>query len=415
MGALNHSGKHLILSNRYALLGCIAVSAAGKVYRGRDLEQVKHQGLESRVLIHVLPTTTATWSLDTMFQHMCKTYQRVGMPWVLETLAYGQDEELAYFVLQSPDSWELQSLLSQSEIPQRCYRLTRQQINPLVKQGYLDAQIDPALLLCAGKASLYLLATAFAPEIQALEKRATHHQLMPRKHLGQALMTGGLLTLFGVFTAVAGNAVMKLNTVTPPPPPTAQLAAPRVVLASLPSTAVTTVAVTQLDQATPAVALDASPIEQQRPVAVVLEKKVVPPPVSKVVSPPVPEPVIAEPVVIPETTPPPIAAEYSGIDELIQRAYAAMEVGNLGASDGALHFARQLRAQAPQHPQVARLGQEITAAHLRQVRVALQTNDLEQAAQLLPMTRQLIQEFGLNNLIPAQQVLEDKTAELSAF
>ncbi|OQX00999.1 MAG: hypothetical protein BWK73_47390 [Thiothrix lacustris] len=251
MGALIHSDKHLILNNRYALLGCVAVSAAGKIYRGRDLEQVKQQGLESRVLIHVLPKTTAAWPLAAMFQQMHDATQRLRAPWILDAVAYGEDDELAYFVLESPASWELHSLLSQPEIPQHCLRTTRQQIAPLVKQGYLDAQIDPALLLCADKKTVCLLATALAPHIQALEKRITHHALTPRKHLGQALMTGTLLTLFAVFTAVAGNAVMELEkTPVPMAIPVAQNAASTATLrlASLPSTAVTTLPVTHLDQ-----------------------------------------------------------------------------------------------------------------------------------------------------------------------
>jgi hypothetical protein len=93
-----------------------------------------------------------------------------------------------------------------------------------------------------------------------------------------------------------------------------------------------------------------------------------------------------------------------------------MGAGHLGDDgSGALHFARQLREQSPQHPQVARLGQEITAAYLRQVRVALQADDIAAAAALLPTTRQLIAEFALPNLSPAQQVLEEKTAQLNSY
>jgi hypothetical protein len=430
MGAFIHSDKHLILNNRYALLGCIAVSAAGKVYRGRDLEQVKHQGLESRVLIHVLPAASAAWSLDAMFQQMTSTSQQIQAPWVLPALAYGQDDGVAYVVLASPDTWELQSLLSQAEIPQQCYRSTRHHIDPLVKQGHLDAHIDPALLLCAGKESLYLLATAFAIPIRALEKRVTHHPLMPRKHVGQALMTGTLLMLFGVFTAVAGNAVLEFHAAPTPNVAVNMPTAPAATLqlASLPSTAVTTVAMTQLDQSLPTmpkVALISTTFEPEQKAEKKTEKKAVAVSKPKLMqaSLPKPKPDIAPeplPVAQPQQTsrayaePLPAEAPARSIDTLIGQAYTALHAGNLGANDGALYFTRQLRGQAAQHPQVTRLGQEITATHLRQIRVALQTNR-RTAAQLLPMTRQLIEEFGLDNLLPAQQVLEDKTAELGAF
>lgn len=414
MGALIHSDKHLVLNNRYALLGCVAVSAAGKVYRGRDLEQVKQQGLESRVLIHVLPKTTAAWPLAAMFQQMHDATQRLRAPWILDAVAYGEDDELAYFVLESPASWELHSLLSQPEIPQHCLRTTRQQIAPLVKQGYLDAQIDPALLLCADKKTVCLLATAFAPHIQALEKRITHHALTPRKHLGQALMTGTLLTLFAVFTAVAGNAVMELEkTPVPMVIPVAQNAASTATLrlASLPSTAVTTLPVTHLDQ--PIMVAPAA-VEAPRVVKPVIKPAVVAEKKSQPISPPVEkvQPLV-QPPVAPVIEAQPVLVEHGSVDTLIQQAYAALEAGNLGGNGGALSFTRQLREQAAGNPHVARLGQEITAAHLRQVRVGLQKNEMAAVAATLPITRQLIQEFNLDNLTPAQQVLEDKVVALT--
>lgn len=52
IGAANYR----ILDARYALMNCLAVSAAGELYQGRDLERVNDSSQESRVLIHILPT-----------------------------------------------------------------------------------------------------------------------------------------------------------------------------------------------------------------------------------------------------------------------------------------------------------------------------------------------------------------------
>jgi hypothetical protein len=185
---------------------------------------------------------------------------------------------------------------------------------------------------------------------------------------------------------------------------------------------------TQLDQSLPTmpkVALISTTFEPEQKAEKKTEKKAVAVSKPKLMqaSLPKPKPDIAPeplPVAQPQQTsrayaePLPAEAPARSIDTLIGQAYTALHAGNLGANDGALYFTRQLRGQAAQHPQVTRLGQEITATHLRQIRVALQTNR-RTAAQLLPMTRQLIEEFGLDNLLPAQQVLEDKTAELGAF
>jgi hypothetical protein len=188
---------------------------------------------------------------------------------------------------------------------------------------------------------------------------------------------------------------------------------------------------TQLDQSLPTmpkVALISTTFEPEQKAEKKKEKKAVAVSKPKLMQASLPKP---KPDIAPEPLPAeqpqqtsrayaePLPAEApvstaSSIDTLIGQAYIALHAGNLGANDGALYFTRQLRGQAAQHPQVTRLGQEITATHLRQIRVALQTNR-RTAAQLLPMTRQLIEEFGLDNLLPAQQVLEDKTAELGAF
>ena len=105
MEVISQAGSGIILNNRYALLECLAVSGVGKIYRGRDLQQVKEQGQESRILIHVLPAMTPALPLDAMFQQMAEARQRIAAPWILAPVTYGQDEGTAYFILESPSKW----------------------------------------------------------------------------------------------------------------------------------------------------------------------------------------------------------------------------------------------------------------------------------------------------------------------
>lgn len=422
MGALIESGKHIILNNRYALLNCIAVSGAGKIYRGRDLEQVKHQGLESRILIHVLPNEASTWALDALFQHITITSQRLALPWIITPLAYGHDNGQAYVVLESPDTWEVQSLLAQAGEPSPCQRNASKNLKPLIKKRYLNEHIDPALLLCVEGTDVHVLATALSPQVQQLEKRGTH-RVMPSKHISHALMTGSLLTLFSIFTAVAGNAVLESVTAPYPvlatehhqpsellqlealtPPAIASVLpmnrgqqtyhdAPLIEIASSTATKPKPKPLAVTDAKGKKTAVVASTASKKSPALTEVKPRVTPPPVLATV---VPQ----------ETT----VSDDNSLESLIAQAYAAMNAGNLG-QDGALYFTRKLRSKAPQHPQVARLGQEITAAYLRQVRVAL-IHNLADAERILPLSRQLIQEFGLNHLERAQRTLEDKTLEL---
>ncbi|UJS25056.1 hypothetical protein [Thiothrix winogradskyi] len=420
MGALIDSGKHLVLNNRYALLGCIAVSGAGKIYRGRDLEQVKYQGLESRILIHVLPHQASQWALDELFQHISSTTQHLALPWILAPLAYGHDNGQAYVVLESPDTWELQSFLTQAGQQSPCHQNASKNLKPLIKKRYLDEHLDPALLLCVAGTNVHVLATALSPQVQQLEKRGTH-RVIPRKHIGHALMTGSLLALFGIFTAVAGNAVLE-TVVSPNEPMQLAALAPLEIANVLPVNREQ-----QVYKDTPIMEVNPLPVNK-------VESKMVTPPVAAkptVKRQPLPSqpPATAEPAPAKKATPTAMPEETpteqipntgiaspqadDSIDSLIQQAYAAMDAGHLGhSSNSALHFTRKLRGQSPNHPQVARLGQEMAAATLRQIRVALQAQNLEQTERLLPMSRQLIQEFNLNHLQAAQQVLEDKTLEL---
>lgn len=409
MEVISQAGNGIILDNRYALLECLAVSGVGKIYRGRDLQQVKEQGQESRILIHVLPAMTPALPLDAMFQQMAEARQRIAAPWILAPATYGQDEGTAYFILESPPKWGLNSLISQADANNPVWQTTLRQLQPLVKQKYLETYTDPALLLSISSQEVYLLATALSPLIQMLQSRPSIRSIVPRKPR-RAAVAGSVFALT-IFSAVAANAIMKQPTVMVSAPavsiPAAQ-PSPKVRLAPIPQT--------EMSSDRPVAERDAGQrldgnitllAEQPRQVEPVTAK-----PAQKDVA--VQETTLTEPKQEPIDTPQPSSVPDS-IDGTIQQAYAAMRAGRLGTGDGALHFTRQLRGQSPQHPQVARLGQEIAAAYLRQVRVALQAGRLAEAGDLLPVSRQLIQEFGLGNLEPAQQVLEERVAQLNSY
>lgn len=416
----------IILDNRYVLLECLAVSGIGKIYRGRDLEQVKAQGKESCILVHVLPAVTPALPLDSMFQHMSEARQRIAAPWILAPLTYGQDEGTAYFILESPDKWGLRSLSTQADANNPFWRSAMHQLQPLVKQGYLETQTDPALLLGLAKLEVFLLATALSPQIQRLQSHPVIRSVTPRK--SQRVAVAGSLLALSVCSAVAASAILKQSTVAVPPPPApfaTQASTPKVRLAAIPMTEITAdvpadgwyagKAQHTENIALPEPAPKASSKLTETTAVTDKTRKPAIQPEPEVQSPP-PAAIQAATVATVATTPVTEQAAPTGVDGLIQQAYAAMQDGHLGDSNGgALAFTRQLRGQSPQHPQVARLGQEIAAAYLRQIRGALQADNLTAAGRLLPTTRQLIDEFGLNNLEPAQQVLEQRVAQLNSY
>ncbi|EIJ34952.1 hypothetical protein [Thiothrix nivea] len=435
MAMVSPAGSHVILENRYVLLECLAVSGVGKVYRGRDLEQIKAKGLESRILIHVLPVTPNALPLDMMFQQMLGVCQHLEVSWILKPQAYGQDGNLAYFVLESPEKWGLFSLLSRTNRKDPVWQAAMQRLQPLVKQQHLGTNTDPALLLGVSAEEIYLLPTAFSPLVQVLGgqegfRRVIHHG----KHKA-AVVVGSVLGLSTIFSAVAANAIFQqkeavvVEAVLPAPAPQTQIP---VRVAAIPATdrvdsPVTGMQATLKDEALSLVGEPplastmtqppAKPDKAMSPSEGAMQKTVPPPPEPKQQLPLIANAnkasrVIPEPASVQEAPHQP----PNGVDGLIQQAYAAMGAGRLDVGKaGALYYARQLRALSPQHPQVARLGQEISAAYLRQVRAALQSGNLAAAGQWLPLTRQLIQEFGLTNLEPAQQVLEEKVAQLNSY
>lgn len=438
----NYGEVYTVLNGRYALMECLAESASGNIYRGRDLDKIRDNGLASQVLIHVLPPTLAL-SVHSIFQQIQQACAGLSATaGVLPACAYGEDAATAYIVLESPVCAGTQSLSRASNPRAASGVVVAQRLVSLLKRHALPKQLDPALLLSTPEQQVYVLATAFSPAIQALVQVKQYGVSAVGQHYLRRLSVGVSLAALMVFSAVTAHALMKqvapansaslnspISSLPVAPPPSAQPRAVQMpVSASKPASA------------------DTGRVAEPQPSPAPLEKVVTPkaapatlasatqpapvqPPVISKAAAPVTEAVLqpavkAKPAAVVEATlpePAPLMEQVVVVDDTpaqinntIQQAYRALQAGQLSdAPQGALRFARELRELAPEHPQVARLGQEITAAYLRHIRAALQAHDLEEVARLLPVTRQLIAEFQLGHLEAAQQVLENKLVELN--
>lgn len=452
----NYGEAYTVLSGRYALMECLAESASGKLYRGRDLDKIRDHALVSQVLIHVLPATLAL-SAQNVFQQIQQACAGLSTTaGILPAYAYGKDAATAYIVLESPTCAGTQSL-SRTTTPHTAQRsIAPQRLARWLKQHALPQHLDPALLLSTPKQQLYVLATALTPAIQALTQTQQGGESVAGQRYLRRLSIGASVAALMVFSAVTAHALMKqtapVSSHTPsqtsstlpavPPPPVAQPPVQQPTVSTAKPEPVAAKHVVQSKPADTKVAKPKEAVEPNPPVAKVVKPKAVEPKVATTSqTPPVKQPVEskapptsatvvpeqpavkAKPITATETTlpePEPIIKQVVvddtavQIDNAIQQAYRALHAGRLSdAPQGALRFTRELRGLAPQHPQVARLGQEITAAYLRHIRAALQAHDLPQVARLLPVTRQLIAEFKLTNLEAAQQVLENKLVELN--
>ncbi|MFN3786129.1 MAG: hypothetical protein ACK4RS_04750 [Thiothrix sp.] len=445
MELLNYGGTYVVLNGRYALMECLAESTSGKIYRGYDLDKIRDNGLASQVLIHVLPAMLAA-SAHRIFQQIQQAYEglstRAG---VLPACAYGDDAATAYIVLEGPECAGTHSLSRETNPRAASWRVAAQRLAPLIKRHALPKQVDPALLLSTPEQRVYVLATAFSPALQALVQTEKHAACAARQYHLRRLAIGVSSAALMAFGAVTAHALMQQvapanKTVDPAtsilpvmPSPVAKTVSTPVESTPLPTPQRPAVAVKPPPvrqavvvkpvpsqqavemRATPTATVS-KPTQPARPVvskaASAVTEAVVQPAVKV-------QPAVAEEATLPE--PAPIVAQVVieddasvRIDSAIQQAYDALAAGRLNdAPQGALRFTRELRGLAPQHPQVARLGQEITAAYLRHIRAALQVHDLQQVERLLPVTRKLIAEFQLENLEAAQQVLENKLVELN--
>ncbi len=159
-GAVNYR----ILDARYALMNCLSVSAAGELYQGRDLERLNGSGLESRVLIHIMPTNWAAgFNREAAFGDLCVTVQNLKTDRVLPVLDHGAYGVTSYFVLESPPERNLQALTKMSGDVQR---LQKKAINWLDNLGgNQSVGLEPGLLLLTPTEEMYVTATNLLPGI----------------------------------------------------------------------------------------------------------------------------------------------------------------------------------------------------------------------------------------------------------
>lgn len=138
-----------------------------------------------------------------------------------------------------------------------------------------------------------------------------------------------------------------------------------------------------------------------------------------VARPPAPTPVSVAPIApvaripTPERDPEALTANGMTSDELVKKAYQALQANRLDeqANRGAVYFIRLLDRIDHGNPQIIRLAREISYQLHQQVRVALVQDDSEQASQKLWRAGRIIKEFNLVHLNPAQEILEHKLVE----
>ncbi|MEZ5449278.1 MAG: hypothetical protein R3E89_09880 [Thiolinea sp.] len=100
-------------------------------------------------------------------------------------------------------------------------------------------------------------------------------------------------------------------------------------------------------------------------------------------------------------------------NELIRRAYAAIQAGHLTEQPnyGATYYIRLLNRIDRGNPQILRLAREVVYRYHQQARYQMQKERFEQASSTLWLAGRVIKEFNLVKLNPSQEVLEHKLAE----
>lgn len=170
IGAANYR----ILDARYALMNCLAVSAAGELYQGRDLERVNDSSQESRVLIHILPTHwAASFNTELAYRDLGIALDGIKNKQVLRVLNYGVYGATSYFVLESPPERNLQALAKVSQDVVRLQQKTRTFLDNLGIKQVLG--LEPGLVLLTPEENLYVTSTVLLPNlVQDLSVPITH-------------------------------------------------------------------------------------------------------------------------------------------------------------------------------------------------------------------------------------------------
>jgi len=200
-----------------------------------------------------------------------------------------------------------------------------------------------------------------------------------------------------VEVADAGHAVMPAEAVFPPAASAEDRSAvPAAVERSTKVVSPTPAPVTaSVEQPPKPVKADASPEPVPKPA-----------PVSKVV--PAPAEAVQPPVDVSR-----LRAAGMNRDQLIRKANEAIRQGRLGEYPGwgALYFIRLLRRIDPSHLQVRYLARDVATRYHDRARNQIRAGARKQAARSLWVAHQVIQEFNLVQLNPAQALLRRRLAE----
>ena len=446
-----------VLGGRYALLECLVSSNIGQVYRGRDLEQMQSYGVESRILVHILPDTCNAQPLDALFQQMLATHQHLNVDSVMLPLAYGEVDGERFMVLQCPQAASVHVLTDLNGHVSTLPAQAKHTLKRLRKAGFVSKHINPALLYLSVTQQVYVLATALLPAIQAIPYKMPGMSLRQRR-LNFLLGCLGL-SVFATVSAAAGSYLLhaemdaahtKLATLASDDnmPDTAPLQLAMINTEQLPNVRSDwrnsdRVTITNHSTTLPAPMLMSA--MEVKPSPSVLSAKPMRIPTSSTTTPsvqravlrPVPKAEAPQPktdtkknkVVKPQATLAPVAVapipvvappravetqtvtaqpEDLSIETLASNAEQAIAAGQLSK---ARQYVDAIRAQSHLHPSVQRLSHAIVGRYHEQVRAALQVRDPERAGDLLHSAKATIKEFNLTTTNSAQQVLEHKVAQ----
>ena len=444
-----------VLDGRYALLECLVSSNIGQVYRGRDLEQMQSYGIESRILVHILPDTCNAQPLDALFQQMLATHQHLNVDWVMPPLAYGEVDEERFVVLQCPQAASVHALTDLSGHVTTLPAQAKQTLKRLRKAGFVSKHINPALLYLSVTQQVYVMATALLPAIQAIPYKMPGMSLRQRR-LNFLLGCLGL-SVFATVSAAAGSYLLhaemdaahtKLTTLAtgdnmPDTTPPLQLAMINTEqLPNVRSDWSNSDRVTITNHATTLPAPRLMSAMEVKPTPSILSAKPMRIPTSSTTKPtvqaavlrPVPKAEAPQPkadtkkdkAVKPQATLAPVSVEPTpvthvvvaptvieppedlSIETLASNAEQAIAAGKLSK---ARQYTDAIRAQSHLHPYVQRLSHTIVGRYHEQVRATLQTGDADRAGALLQSAKATIKEFNLTTTNSAQELLEHKVAQ----
>ncbi|PID49270.1 MAG: hypothetical protein CR991_07765 [Proteobacteria bacterium] len=118
------------------------------------------------------------------------------------------------------------------------------------------------------------------------------------------------------------------------------------------------------------------------------------------------------PTALPQTDKLQLKANGMNSNELIRRAYSAVQAGRLDETPhrGAIFYIRLLNRIDRHNPQVMRLARDVVSHYHQRSRESMKHGKLEQATTEIWMSKRIIKEFNLIKLNPAQEVLEHKLA-----